>query len=484
MTTPLAPDDAGPAPTAVADVAAPERGGIPADVWRLAMTLLVGGFAVVLNTTLISIALHDLSTQFEVSFATIQWISTGYLLALFATIPITGWAQRRFGGKQLWIAALLVFMLGSILCAIAWDATSLIAFRVVQGIGGGVLIPLMTTLIMQAARGHNLGRVMAVVGLPAALGPILGPVLGGLILEVASWPWLFLINIPFCVIGALLAITFVPRDTPDPTARLDVVGLTLLTPGVTGLIYALTVVPENGFGSAEVLVPLLAGIALVTAFAVRGLRRAKDNLVDLRLLRHRPLASASALGFLVGTALYGAMLLLPLYWQQVQGLDALDTALLLIPQGVGALLSRTPAGRLTDERGPRFVALTGFAIIAAATIPFAYVGSDTSNWLLGAVLLVRGLGLGLVTVPLTSAAFVGLDHHEVPSASIITRVTQQLGGSFGTAIFAVVLQQVIVSGHDLVAAFDIAFWAAAAAALVAIPLSCLLPGKQIVRATA
>ncbi|MFC6937064.1 MFS transporter [Actinomadura yumaensis] len=202
-------------------------------LWRMAFTIIVGTLAVVFDSTIVTVALNDLAKAFHAPLATIQWVSTAYLLALFVTIPIAGWAQSRLGGKRLWIAALGLFLLGSVLCAVAWNATSLIAFRAVQGVGGGVMMPLMATLVMQAAKGRNIGKIMATVTLPTALGPILGPVLGGAILSLADWRWIFLVNIPFCVVGGWLAWRNLPDDRPAsdrPRARLDVVGLLLLSP--------------------------------------------------------------------------------------------------------------------------------------------------------------------------------------------------------------------------------------------------------------
>ncbi|EFG64819.1 MFS transporter, partial [Streptomyces sp. SPB074] len=304
-------------------------GPAPVDpaVWRLAFTVVVGALAVVFDTTIVTVALDGLGRSLHASLATVQWVSTGYLLAVFVTIPLAKWAQARVGGKRLWTGALLVFLLGSVLSALAWNAPALIAFRVVQGIGGGIMMPLMATLIMQAAKGRETGRVMATVTLPTALGPILGPVLGGLILSVASWRWLFLVNIPFCLVGAVLAHRDLPDDRPAPDAPrpgLDVTGLLLLSPGVAAFLYGLSRVG----GSAGVLVPLLAGLVLVLAFVARSLPR-PHALINLRLLRHRAPAASAALLFLGGTSLYGAMLLLPLYWQQVRGEGALGAGLLL-----------------------------------------------------------------------------------------------------------------------------------------------------------
>lgn len=302
---------------------------------------------------------------------------------MFVTIPITGWAQSVLGGKRLWLTSLGIFLLGSALSALAWNAASLIVFRVVQGIGGGIMMPLMATLIMQATGGRHVGRVIATITLPATLGPILGPVLGGVILNLGDWRWLFLVNVPFCVVGGWLAMRNLPADGPIARARLDVPGLLLLSPGVTAVIYGLSQVQGNGgFTRLQVLASLLGGLALIGGFVAWALPRSSTALVDLRLFRYRPLASSSTLGFLAGAALYGAMLLLPLYWQQVRGEDALGAGLLLIPQGVGTLLSRPLAGRFTDRYGPRRVALAGFAAVCMATVPFAFVTANTSIALL------------------------------------------------------------------------------------------------------
>ncbi|MFI5678820.1 MFS transporter [Streptomyces cellulosae] len=185
------------------------------------------------DATIVSIAVHDLTTDLHASLSTIQWVSTGYLLAMFVTFRVTGWSQTALGGKTLWLISLATFLLGSVLCAMSWDAPSLIVFRVVQGIGGGVMLPLMTTLIMQAAGGRNVGRVMAAITLPTTLGPILGPVIGGVILAVAGWRWLFFVNVPFCLLGLWLARRNLPSETPRRRVRLDVIGLALVSPGIT-----------------------------------------------------------------------------------------------------------------------------------------------------------------------------------------------------------------------------------------------------------
>lgn len=447
---------------------------------RTSIAVIVGGIAVILDSTIVSIALHELATDLGTDLGTIQWVSTAYLLALGVAIPLVGWLQGRIGAKRLWMAALTLFLVGSVLCSLAWDAPSLIAARLVQGVGGGAMLPLMTTMVMQAARGQDLGRLMAVVALPTALGPILGPVIGGLILSVGSWRWLFLVNVPLCLAGLLLAWRMIPADPPavGPRRRLDVIGLALLSPALVALLWGLSnVTAAGGFGHPDVVLPLVGGAALLVAFVLWARRGGEDALVDLDVLRSRPTWSATALMFLSGASLYGSMLLLPLFWQQLRGHDALGAGLLLIPQGVGSLLSRTTAARLLDRIGPRWVTLLGFAVVGLTTVPFALADSRTTTWLLLVALFVRGLGLGVVFIPLMAVAFIGLEHAQVPHASIITRIAQQVGGSVGVAVLAVILSTATTRTGSLAEGFDEAFWWAIAFTGVAVLICLALPGR-------
>ena len=457
---------------------------LPPETRRALTALIIGGVAAVLDTTIVAIALNSLVHALHSSVAEIQWVSTGYLLALGVVIPVVGWGQARFGGKRLWMAALTLFVVSSALCATAWNAESLIAFRVLQGVGAGMIFPLMQTLAMQIARAaqgggnSSSGRVVATVSLPIAAGPILGPVLGGVILNWLDWRWLFLVNVPGCAVGLYLAWRFLPADrpaSPGTRSRLDLPGLLLIAPGLAGVLFGLSNVGKSGgLGRVDVQVPLIAGLVLLTAFVVWTLRRAGLALIDVRLLRIRSVGASSAVLFLAGACTYAAMFLLPLYWQELRGFDVLDAALLLIPQGVGSLLTRTMAGRLTDRIGGRAVAVAGFVLIALATVPFAVAGPGTNQWWLGAVLLVRGLGLGAVLIPVMTVAFVDLDPGNMPHASMLTRISLQVGGSFGVAVGAVVLQSVLASGHTAAQAFGQAIGFTVVAALA----SFLLPGRR------
>jgi EmrB/QacA subfamily drug resistance transporter len=476
MNTSSSPADGAQPPPGAAD-----SNRIDPALFRLTFTLIVGALAVIFDTTIMSVAIDSLAGQLHASIDTIQWVSTAYLLSLSATIPAAGWAQSVLGGKRLWIAALGVFLVGSVLSAVAWNAPSLIAFRVLQGIGGGTMMPLMTTLIMQAAKGRNIGRVMSLITVPTALGPMIGPVIGGVILHLGDWRWIFLFNVPFCIIGGYLAARYLPEDGPRSRAPLDVIGILLLSPGIAAVVYGLSQLGgSDGLASLKVGLPLTAGLVFVVGYVGWALRRGSKAVLDIRLFRHRALASSSLGVFLSGAALYGTMLLLPLYWEEVRGESALGAALLLIPQGVGTLASRSLAGRYMDRFGPRPVAIAAFVITFASTVPFGFVTASTSNIALMAVLFARGIGLGAAMIALQGAAFVGLGREDIPQGSSISRVAQQIGGSAGTAVLAMILQRTAAGAHTpaaLASGFGDAFWWAAAFTGAAVPLCLLLPGR-------
>ncbi|MCX4781979.1 MFS transporter [Streptomyces sp. NBC_01264] len=364
----------------------------------------------------------------------------------------------------------------------AWNAQNLIGFRVVQGLGGGLMLPRFSTMIMQAASGRALGRTMSIVTLPFVVGPIAGPVIGGLLLNRLDWRWLFWVNVPFFVVGFVLARRMLDPDAPDARPRVDTAGWLLLSPSLIAILLGLTNSSQaGGFGRPDSLAPLLAGVLLLLIFTLHSVRRPTNALVSVRLLTHRPLASAAASMFLSGAALYGGMTLLPLYWQQVRGADALQAGLLVAPLGIGALLSRPMAGGLSDKIGARTVAFTGFGIVGLSTVPFALATTTTDKWFLMAVLVVRGFGLAAVSIPLQAAAFVGLRRDQIPHAGIITRIAQQVGGAFGVAVLAVILDTALRrhagSADQRAHAFDQAFWWAVGFTGLSLVLSLLLPGR-------
>jgi EmrB/QacA subfamily drug resistance transporter len=455
--------------------------GLTPEVRRAVTALIFGGIAAILDTTIVTIALHTLVIKLHSTVGAIQWVSTGYLLALAVAIPVTGWAEARLGGKRAWMTALGIFAVGSILCALSWSDASLIGFRVLQGFGAGLIFPLMQTLAVRAASGRASSNLIAAISLPLALGPILGPVIGGVILNWLSWRWLFLVNVPVIAVGVLLAQRFLPADRPSagaPRARLDLIGLALLAGALAGILLGLSNLSQDGgIDHPGVLGPLLAGLAVLGLFVAWALRAGgRKPIVNIRLLRFRSLGSASAVLFTAGAAMYSGLFLLPLYYQSLHGESVLAAALLLIPQGVGSLGARFVIGKLVARFGARPVTIVSFLLTAVATVPFAFADPSTSPWWLGAVLLVRGFSLGAVLIPPISVAYYDIEPADIPHATMNTRISQQVGASFGVAIVAVVLQSLL--SHGAVGAFRTAFWWAVGISVVAFIPALALPAAR------
>jgi len=444
-------------------------------VLRLAGVLILGAMGPLLAATVTTVAIPTLGRELDARVSTVQWVGTGYLLALAMTIPITGWLVERAGARRVWLGALVVFLAGSLASGLAWNIGSLVAFRVVQGVGAGLILPVMQTLVMRAAGGRQLGRLMAVITLPAVLGPALGPVVGGLLVAHLSWRWTFFVNVPVTLLAIALAAWRVPADRPSGDRRLDVPGLALLSPALAALLYGLV---QAGHGG-HVVLPLTIGAALLGGFVVRALRT-PDPLIDLRLFGTRSFGAASALLFMSGLAFFGVLFLLPLYYQQLRGTSVVVTGLLLAPQGLGSLLARA-VGPLVDRAGPRPVVLMSLVLTAAGTVPFALADAHTSEWVLAPALVVLGVGLSAANMAVMVGAYRDLTGTQIPHASSMTRIMQQLGGAFGTAVLAVILQGQL-AGHPGATAFDTTFLCVLAFTAVAVVPALLLPRRDALAA--
>jgi EmrB/QacA subfamily drug resistance transporter len=408
-------------------------------VWRIAIVVILGAIMSVLDTTIVNVALDDLSKDLNSSLDSIQWVVTGYMLALAAVIPVTGWAARRFGSRRLYLIALVAFTVGSALCGLATSTGELVLFRILQGVGGGMLMPIGQMVLVKAAGPRNLPRVMAAIGVPIILAPVFGPTLGGLLLEHAGWQWIFLVNLPVGIIALVTALRLLPKDQPEDAGSLDFIGLVLVAAGLVGVTYGLA---ESGAAGSlvagRVLIPVVVGIVLIAAFVLRALR-IPAPLLDVRLYKNKAFAAASVTTFCLGAALFGAMILMPLYFQTVRGEDAVTTGLLLMPQGIGAAFAMRMSASATERWGGGVTAMIGGAITVVATIPFVLIGGGTSYWLIGAAMVFRGFGIGMSMMPAMTAAFAVLRPDQVNHATPQLNVLQRVGGSVGTAILSVVL---------------------------------------------
>jgi EmrB/QacA subfamily drug resistance transporter len=426
-------------------MASPTGAKLDRELLLVASVVVLGAIMSILDVTVVNVAINTLAKEFETTLNTIQWVVTGYTLALATVIPLTGWAADRFGTKRLYMISLALFALGSALSGLAWSAESLIAFRVLQGFGGGMIMPAGMTILTRAAGTDRVGRVMAVIGIPMLLGPIFGPILGGWLVDDFSWHWIFFINLPIAVAALVASQRILPRDVSKHDEHLDWVGLVLLSPSLAAIIYGLAESGSaGGFGEAKIIVPIVAGL-LVLAIFVRHELRHSHPLIDLRLYKNRVFTVSSLTLALVVISVFGGMLLLPLYLQVVRGESAMDTGLLLAPQGFGAMVAMPIAGQLSDRTGVGKIVPVGLTIVALSFLALTQLQADTSYWAFGAVLFVMGLGMGATMMPTFSGAMQTLRQAAVARASTSLNITQQVGASIGTAVLSVLLANAIES---------------------------------------
>jgi EmrB/QacA subfamily drug resistance transporter len=469
----------------------------------VAGVVVLGAIMSILDTTVVNVAIKTLASRFHTTLPTIQWVATGYTLALATVIPLSGWIADRFGTKRLYMASIALFVIGSALSGISSSATEIIVFRVLQGLGGGMIMPAGMTILTKAAGPHRIGRVMAILGVPMMIAPILGPVLGGWLVSDVSWRWIFFINAPVGLVALIASDMVLKPDVGAPGEKLDFIDLLLASPGLALLIYGLAQSNPGGFGQVKVLIPMGIGALLLAAF-VRHALRSKQPLIDLRLFKNRVFTSSSVTLTLMVISVFGSFLLLPYYLQEVRFESALNAGLLMIPQGVGSMLMMPLAGVLSDRTGSGRISPFGLVIIAASVLWLTGVGAYTPFWQLEIALFVNGLGMGLTMMPIFTGAIQTLKEAQTARASALLNIIQQAGASVGTAVLSVILASAIVSqlhvhgtfnagatiplaqrahvAPPLAAAFGQTFWWALALILIAFVSSLFLPRSKPERA--
>ncbi|MFD7708253.1 DHA2 family efflux MFS transporter permease subunit [Streptomyces sp. NPDC059785] len=434
--------------TGTAPSAPPPRKLSP-EVRRIAVVVVAGAIASLLDSTIVNIALNDLTSELHTGLDTVQWVVTAYLLALASVIPVTGWAARRVGARRLYLSSIVLFTLASVACGLAQNSGQLIALRALQGIGGGLTLPVGQMILAKKAGPQNMARVMSIIGIPMVLTPVVGPTIGGLLLDGPGWRWIFFVNLPIGLLAVLLGLRLLPREPAESAGRLDVAGLLLVSLGMIGLTYGLAELGNKGEFSATVVITLAAGLVLTAAFVVHALRvkQPRRPLLDMRLYRDKAFGAACLATFCLGAAMYGGMLLMPLYYQSVRHEDAVTTGLLLGPSGFGAAAAMWLSGRTTERLGGGLTAIIGGVVNIVSTLPFVLIGPHTSYLALCLALVVRGFGIGMSMMPAMTAAYRVLGRGKVNDATPQLSILQRIGGSMGTAIIVVVLQNSL-SGSD------------------------------------
>jgi EmrB/QacA subfamily drug resistance transporter len=407
--------------------------------WLVAAVFVVGLFMDLLDTTVVNVALPTLGEEFDASNTTLQWVVTGYLLSLAVWIPASGWLGDRFGTKRIFLIALAIFTVGSALCGASWSIESLIFFRVIQGVGGGMLVPVGTAMIFRAFPANERAQASAVLTIPVAVAPTIGPILGGLLVDHASWRWIFFINVPLGIIGFIFAFRVLIEHTEPTAGPFDFLGFVLSGAGLPLILYALAEAPNYGWISTRVLATGLLGIALIVLLVIVETKVVPEPMLALRIFNDRMFRTANAVYFMTAAGLIGVLFLLPLFLQQLRGLSATQSGLTTFPQALGIVAIARFASSMYPKIGPRRMLAVGMLITALSTACFLAVDLDTSLWWIRGIMFVRGIAFGLALIPLQAATFATIPPADSGRASALFNSNRQVASSFGVAILATVL---------------------------------------------
>ena len=406
--------------------------------WRVLVSVIFGTFMVILDSTAINVAIPTLQRQFHAPVDQVDGVLTAYVLALGIVTPLAGWFSERFGIKRVYIASLGLFVLGSALCALAPSLPFLIAFRALQGLGGGMLAPLGIALLFGAFPEKERGVAFGIYGIPLIVAPASGPVLGGYFVQYLSWHYIFLINIPVGIAGMILGRFWLRESRRGTAARLDIPGVILSSLSFGTLLYAIQRGASDGWTSPPVLALMSFGIVGLIAFVIVELR-VKEPLLDLRLFTKRTYAFANIVGWVSSIALFGAEFLLPLYLQTLRGQTPLQAGLLVLPLALSAGIVTPIAGALYNRIGGRWLIFAGSILLAINTWELAHLTPDTSYPAIMVIVAIRGIALGLVLQTTLTTALYGLKPAQLPRASSLLNASRNVFQSFGIAVLGTIV---------------------------------------------
>lgn len=436
---------------------------IPKNTMLAAWAIALGAIAPMLDSTMINIAIDNLTQYFDVSLNMIQWGVTGYILAMAIAVPFSGWLMDHFNSKTVYISSVALFGVISVLTGLSESISLFILFRVLQGFSAGIISTLMSTLLVKTAGHDKLGRVMAIVSIPMILGPILGPVIGGFIIHFSSWKWIFYINIFITVLIVPLMIKKLPSFMPfNKEKKLDWFGISNLSLISFTIIYGITKATENTtFINKETIISLVVGVLFIIIYLIYNRMKNYQTVLPTNLFKYRNFAMSSSGLFLANIAIMGPMIILPLFFQQFKNFNTIEAATALMPQGIGMLIARPMIGKLTDQYGAKKVILISLIVSLLASIPLVFVTSQTTILTMSIILFMRGVSVGGILLPLTTNTYVGLKDSQLPQAGITINIVENIGASFGSAIIATVVatmtRSTFVSLNNAVLAYQIGF---------------------------
>ena len=425
-------------------------------IWKIGSVAVLGSFLAQLDATVVNVSLSSLAVTLHSNLSAIQWVTSGYLLALALTLPLSGWMVDRIGAKALYLWCVLAFTLSSVLCGFSWSANSLIGFRILQGMSAGPLAP-MAQMMMARAAGKRMASVFGFAAMPILLAPLLGPVTAGAILQFASWRWLFLVNLPVGVLAFALALLFLPQDREDTKPRdLDLVGLALLSPGLVLFLYG-----SDHIRDRIGLVSMAGSLLPLIAFFRWASTKKDKALVDLRLFRDKVFSASAITQFMANGISFAGQMLIPIFLIRVGGRSPSATGLLLAPLGLGMMCGYPFVGTWVKWFGNRNASAGGASLALCGTLPFIYMANHGLVIpVLACALFIRGVGMSAVSVPSISAAYSSVKREDLPMATTTLNIVMRIGGPTLTTICATFLGWRLGSApsHDgMLSAFGAAF---------------------------
>lgn len=433
-----------------------ERGPeIPAQAtagWVLALLVtVIGGFMAILDSSIVNVAIPKIMTVFGMTTDQVQWVVTIYMLTLGVVVPTSAWLGDRFGYKQLYMASLAVFTVGSMLSGIAWSGSSLIGFRMLQAIGGGMIMPVMTTMVFRMVPRDRIGSAMGILGVAIIMAPAIGPTIGGYLVQYVDWRLIFYINVPIGILGVVLAARVLPNFERHPVGPFDLLGFLTSAGGLFSLLYGLSQGTSLGWTSEPILLLFYVSFVLLSFFVFWELR-VEHPMLDVRVFRYRDFSISNILVVITTVALFSGIFYVPLFLQNVAGMGALETGLILMPAALvtGALMPIS--GRLYDRIGVRPLALVGLVVVAAGTYLMHNLSVTTPNGTIIGWLVLRSLGMGIMMMPIQAVGLSAIPSKTVGYASALSNIIQRIAGSFGIAyLTAYMTGQMAAHGTELTA---------------------------------
>lgn len=440
--------------------------------------LLIGPLLSMIDSSIVNVAVPDIATELKASLDNVQWVVSGYLLALGVSLALTAYLAKRFGTLRVYTVSMILFVIVSAACAAAPNIESLIAFRALQGFVGAPLVPLALSILL-GKDGIGGGKIPISAALTLFLAPALGPTIGGLLIGAGGWRWIFLVNIPVGIIGLLLMLR-VPRHIgaqADATTRFDPIGFVLLGVGLTAALLGATEGTSQGWDSPLAWGPLAGGLVLLVLYTLWALRRAHPA-VNVGMIRHKNSAIALVLQVFCSVVAFGTVFLIPVFTQSVQGYSAVETGIALLPQGIIMGLGTFVGQKLSGIVPLKVLVVAGFAALAVSSVYLLFIEQDTPLWLTATALSVRAIAIGFVTTPLLVAMLAPLPEEELADGNTLFNITQRLGGSIGVSI----LGSLVAGGTTLAATIDsfhLVGWILIAIAVVSAILSLFLTQPKV-----